>query len=750
MTAFPSVTFASELDSVTRKELEQFAAQIEGFLRAAGFNADGSFDVLNVTTINISETINLNSTGGSLLLLARRTLTHAQIKALPTTPLELRKVDGTTSRPGLGYACNLVRCAVFLTNAAGAYTGLDTCALRIYVGDQEVSNTGTLASEFGREGTWAGFYEPHASGNAFAAAAQFENLPLFVDLDNAADLTGGHAANTLFVIAYYLLTPVRSMPASTLVYTTSAHKDEPAAAAGVTVTPSGTAWNNSSWVELNAAVSTARLLTGVTPNGSGLGAVAEVEYEIDVGTGGAGSETVIGTLCSVWAGSQSGPIDVWLKYPCFLDAIATGARVAIRMRKAGTSTATWELAITYYELPVTGAIIGTTVPSKVLPSAAAGLNVVSGASWASGSWTELIAATSAAWTLGAVYSYRVSFDSDWEIDLGTGGAGAEAVITTIRSRNAQNGPHYSVPLWPLLANIASGARVAIRARSGGGVVTQITKVTYYETTTIDARILTTAAQAIYPPAATLLDCTSGSGGSGWTNGAWTEFKATTAADQAITGLVVEGNSSSGTEREWDLGIGAAGVEVVAATFREYTYGSGQVAPNLVLPIGRAVASGSRVAMRMRNGSASALTQGAALSYLPSTDVQQLTALVQAVYPPAAIGTSIAGAATGYTNSAWGQLVASTATSVLITGIAMSKVVLDVDLEIDLGTGGAGSETVLTTLRAFAINGTVDMGTNYLPFPTPHRIAMGTRIALRFRKTGTSTSAWLWAATYLPQ
>jgi hypothetical protein len=42
-TSFPSVTFSTTLPPIVRKEFEALCSQLEGFLRAAGFNADGSF-----------------------------------------------------------------------------------------------------------------------------------------------------------------------------------------------------------------------------------------------------------------------------------------------------------------------------------------------------------------------------------------------------------------------------------------------------------------------------------------------------------------------------------------------------------------------------------------------------------------------------------------------------------------------------------------------------------------------------------
>lgn len=43
--SYPAVTFRTELEPVTRKELDAFAAQLQGFLSSAGFLSDGTFDV---------------------------------------------------------------------------------------------------------------------------------------------------------------------------------------------------------------------------------------------------------------------------------------------------------------------------------------------------------------------------------------------------------------------------------------------------------------------------------------------------------------------------------------------------------------------------------------------------------------------------------------------------------------------------------------------------------------------------------
>jgi hypothetical protein len=74
-----------------------------------------------------------------------------------------------------------------------------------------------------------------------------------------------------------------------------------------------------------------------------MGTGAENGLEFDLGTGASGAETVITTLRD--ARTESRICYTWLPglYP-----VAAGTRVAIRLRKAGTNTTAYPIALLYY------------------------------------------------------------------------------------------------------------------------------------------------------------------------------------------------------------------------------------------------------------------------------------------------------------------------------------------------------------------------------------------------------------------
>lgn len=118
----------------------------------------------------------------------------------------------------------------------------------------------------------------------------------------------------------------------------------PTAAAGVSVTPSATAFANSSWVQLTAGIANPIAVVGMIVD-LGIGAV---EYNIDIGTGPATSEVVAGTILGF-----SEPAGGLANIERFVIPIAVDAntRIAVRMRKLGTSTVVWTYKLVYYDLP---------------------------------------------------------------------------------------------------------------------------------------------------------------------------------------------------------------------------------------------------------------------------------------------------------------------------------------------------------------------------------------------------------------
>lgn len=256
-------------------------------------------------------------------------------------------------------------------------------------------------------------------------------------------------------------------------------------------------------------------------------------------------------------------------------------------------------------------------------------------------------------------------------------------------------------------------------------------------------LLTSTPLKVAPSAATGLTVTSG--GSTWTNGSWVEFISSAPAALQIAGIVI-GWSGDNDQCEYDIGVGAVSSEVVIATIRVTPSApqnwSGLGVWMLPAPIDN-VANGSRVAIRCRGVFTSA-SRIVALQYYQGLNSDNSTALATAALPPAS-SLSITPNASSWANSAWVQLTAGIGNEISIVGLAF-QFITQVEMEFDIGTGGSGSETVITTLRT-KVGGTKGAIPQYANLPAPFPIAASTRVAVRLRKNDTNTTVIGIAAVY---
>lgn len=164
------------------------------------------------------------------------TLTNAQIKALPTTPIEL------IGAPGAGYRIKIISGSMRFDNTAGVYTNINASYFAVQIHNPSLDwvvggawiNDDTLTFPLtqgtdvfnggagsrltdlivpaysGRDGgassgvaTWV-----YAEGNT--ATADYDNTAVQISIDNnsAGVLTGGNAANTLLVNLLYTIEAV--------------------------------------------------------------------------------------------------------------------------------------------------------------------------------------------------------------------------------------------------------------------------------------------------------------------------------------------------------------------------------------------------------------------------------------------------------------------------------------------------------------------------------------------------------------
>jgi hypothetical protein len=234
-------------------------------------------------------------------------------------------------------------------------------------------------------------------------------------------------------------------------------------------------------------------------------------------------------------------------------------------------------------------------------------------------------------------------------------------------------------------------------------------------------------------------------------GAWVEIITSTAAPIAIAGVEIFGGSYSDSWWELDLGTGAASAEVSVGTLRLYLYnsGSGTIPTGVLLPVPLGgIGAGVRVAVRAR--STSGAPTNVALNYYENLSSDQVTTSSQVLSSaPSGAGTaSLTPNATAWANSAWVQLLASAPADLGLFGLAhgVTPNAAAGGVEYDLGTGAAGSEVVVTTLRD-AANGGFGSKLCCTWLPGIYPITAGTRLAVRMRKSDTSTSAHPIAVLY---
>ncbi len=537
--------------------------------------------------------------------------------------------------------------------------------------------------------------------------------------------------------------------AGVLEYTTSPQKVVPSNGC-TNVTPSGSAFGNSAWVELIASTSTDIVVTGVAVDP----AVDGGEWQVDLGTGAAAAETSLGEVARAQNVNEgrAGTTFVAIKPGVF---IATGTRVAFRMRKFGTNTSQWCFAFTYHEAPLTGQ--ATYVSGAAIRAAFGGVSTTpSGSTWGNSAWYEETASTATNIVITGFTSTWLCIGGDgydYEWDIGTGGAGSETVKHTIRNAffdtngicTLSGGMNYT-PIWPGV-RIASGTRVALRQRKEGtSTGAMFPSLSYVTTDSGLSTIYTAAASTIVPAAANGHTISSKAlFGSGAT---YVEFIASTASAIAVTGMTLRGATSD--EHECDIATGASASEVVKGTYRAMTSSADgdfhlSIRPALDIP------TSTRVAVRCRTDSGADRTVAVNLHYIASPDFDQRSSNTASVYPLSAAGVSVTPSGSAWNNSSWGQLTASTSTSILVTGLAFRLGGgAPRGLEVDLGTGGAGSETVITTARAHFGGGDSTHGSQVqlLEFTYPPYVPPSTRVAVRMRGAGTNTTAFRFAVNYV--
>jgi hypothetical protein len=524
-------------------------------------------------------------------------------------------------------------------------------------------------------------------------------------------------------------------------YTTTLLKVAPSAAAGVTVTPSGTAWANSNWAQVIASTPAAIVVAGLVVGGG-----ASVEFEFDIGKGAAGSETVVATISGVTKSGASSPR--WLPLSIPIDNIASGQRVAVRVRQAGTTATNYTVKLVYYEKPISGSVATTPNPSLVAPSAAAGTSITpSGTSWANSGWTQVIASTADAIVLGGI-TINPAVAVEYEIDVGVGASGSETVVTTIRGRSTTTGAPQTIILSPLLDNIPSGSRVSVRLRKSGTNTTAWTvKLIYYNKTGlgtgVDANALTTKPLKWSPTAAAGASVTIN--GTAWANSNWVQLIASAPTNLAIA--AVEFVPAAAVDFEIEFGIGAAGSEVPIGLVRGRVLSTtlGNIFTVNIAPLINSVPAGSRLVVRIRTSGTTTTAWTVSVGYYENADTTNVLNAPHSSLPFSANSATVTNSATAWANSAYVELTPGLQDDIYINRVIVGPSGAS-QFEIDIATGAAGSEVVQTTVAGQSVSNT---GNSVIDLGAPLKIPANTRIAMRIRTNLTTAGTWNLALEYAP-
>ena len=564
--------------------------------------------------------------------------------------------------------------------------------------------------------------------NSFGVSGLSPNTPYYFNLI-VKDEGGNKAAYTM----------TSATTTQTFQYTTSALKVLPSAAVGVSVSASATAWGNSSWVQVIASASTDIVIVGVVAvSGS-----RNEEFEIDVGKGIAGSETVVATI-SGDRESSAGATN-WLRFPIPIDNISASTRVAVRVRRSGTQSNTYTIKLVYYEKPISGSVSTTSNPCLVMPSAAAGTSVtLNSTAWQYSNWYQVIASTSDAIVVGGI-TVNPAAAAEYEVDIGVGSSTAETVVTTIRGQSATVGSPQTIIINPLLDNIPSGSRVVVRIRANTTTTTAWRiKIIYYNKTNlgVGSSILTTkplkwspsgtAGASVSPPT------------TAWANPAnWTQLIASVTTTIGIA--AVEVYPASAFDFELEFGIGSAGSEVPIGLVRGrvlsttatniYTL---NISPMISVP------SGQRLAVRIRTGGTTGTAWLVSVGYYENPDSTNILKAPHLSLPYSANSASVSCAASAWGNSSFVQLTAGLSDTIYINRIIVRPSAA-AQFEIDIAIGD--SNTVVTTVAGQAV--TVAGMSSIIELPVPLKISANTRIAMRIRTSLTSAATWYLALEYVP-
>lgn len=536
----------------------------------------------------------------------------------------------------------------------------------------------------------------------------------------------------------------------------------PSAATGTQVTPSGIANTYGAWAEMTAAASGDWRLAAIVVRPGTF--VSGNYYEVQIGIGAAGAEVAVATVRG-YEGTNSGGAGetgstFTLAAPA--DVISSGQRVSARLSQVSTNTSAWSISLSYWVTPVSAdSVMPTTTVGPVSVPPQALLSATTNASIDTyGSWVEVDAATASVWHITDILCHSTTNFLTWGVQIGLGAAGSEVATWTVYTEqtwfaaNAWEGGPWTVPVRPTW-KIPAGTRVAVRVKciNSAGAKTASIGLTVVKA---DITGLGTEDTMSYTDYQQLI-CTGGGWTADWSP--WTTFIASTSTPILVCQLA---SSKDNTGLTWyQIATGSAGNEtLVASGIAQHGVGFGGGRFNITLPYARYIGAGERVSIRISvQGLSVGLGHYVALGYInnPSTtpDFQNWTedeVVGEAVYTnlPTSLNIGIATNASAWVSGSWVEVDSSLPADRVLLGMTLASISVPVDAELDLGTGAAGSETVIHTVRHEMTDTVSGCSFAWNLFAFPLMLPASERFAVRMRCSRAAATTFnvnfLYAAT----
>lgn len=219
-------------------------------------------------------------------------------------------------------------------------------------------------------------------------------------------------------------------------------------------------------------------------------------------------------------------------------------------------------------------------------------------------------------------------------------------------------------------------------------------------------------------------------------GTWSELTTGFVAAQALRALVVDGASV-----RIQIGVGAAGSESAIATFVLSGGTTGRTYTRLLPTAITGIPASTRVAVRQSGSTVRTVAiETQAIDFDNIADAGSAPAVVA---PDDNFGVTVTPNSTAWANSSWVEISASLTGSLYGLMVRPNGTVKH-ECEIELGTGAAGSEVVLATVREYLQQTSWQNGLVMFSALLP---VSAVRLAVRLRKGNTNTNTWSVSALY---